>query len=959
MKKKVKRTASMRILFVLLFSVLPLCFDTRSIKAAESQKVRVGWYNSDHFQEGDEKSQKSGYSYEYLQSVSNYTGWEYEYVNGGWSDLYDAFLEGDIDLLAGVSYTEERSTLMNYPGFEMGFESYYIYKKAGNDDILGSDLSTLAGKRIGTLENNLMTTYFESWMKESGAKCEEVLFDDFEARDEAFENGEIDAVIAVNNNVPSNSGFSPVVMVGESSYYLAVTRGRKDLLSELNQALTTINESNPYFTQSLQIKYFQNTAVNAALSPQESEWVSEHGSMQVGYINDYIPYSGVDEDGNPSGVMTDIFEDWKRQLGLSDQIQIEYKPFEKYTDMIAALDSGEVEAAFPVHDCIWISEQQGIVQTNDLVESSVHLVYQGDYNDQATSVIALSDRSPFQRNYVMLHYPDSEIILVDSPEDCLEAVKQGRATCTFFGSGRADGLLTRREYNMLNRLTLDESINYCIGVKKGNNTMYSLLERGISLIDKSNMTNAMYRYTDNNSEYTLSDFIQDNVLIVLSIAVLIIGLIIVVAVMLAINLRKAREQQEKELQMLKVVTQQKEELVTARDHLQEAVEEAERASRAKTTFLSNMSHDIRTPMNAIIGFTNLAKQSGDDRAKTNEYLEKIEASSSHLLSLINDVLEMSRIESGKIELENAPCYLPELLDNLYSMVGHLAEEKKQTLQFDMSGIEDENIVCDRLRLNQVLLNLLSNAVKYTPDEGSIEVRVLQKEKTAEGNGRYEFHVKDNGIGMSPEFAAHVFEAFEREKTSTTSGIQGTGLGMAITKKIVDMMGGTIDVDTAPGNGSEFIVRVEFAISKEDYRKREAGKDKDAEIDFTGKRLLLVDDMMINREIAHTVLEMNGFAVEEADDGKKAVEMVAASEPGYFDAVLMDIQMPRMNGYEASKHIRALENPGLSSIPIIAMTANAFEEDRRNAFEAGMNGHMAKPIDVKELMDTLKEILSGG
>ena len=470
------------------------------------------------------------------------------------------------------------------------------------------------------------------------------------------------------------------------------------------------------------------------------------------------------------------------------------------------------------------------------------------------------------------------------------------------------------------------------------------------------MTNAMYRYASSDSRYTASEFIQDNALVVLAVALLIIGLIVVVALMLAVNLRKAREQQEKEQKMLDLVTQQKEDLVTAKERLQGALERAEQASRSKSAFLSNMSHDIRTPMNAIIGFTNLARQSANDPDKTRDYLTKIQTSSAHLLALINDVLEMSRIESGKIELDDGPCNLPELAKGLYTMTAPLAEEKRQTLSLNLSGMADEDVVCDKLRLEQVLLNLLSNAVKYTPDGGAIELRIEQSGRGEDGRGRYAFHVRDNGIGMTPEFAARVFDAFEREKTSTVSGIQGTGLGMAITKRIVDLMGGTIDVITTPGAGSEFVVRVDYALAPKDAHRQGAERDETAEDAFSGKRLLLVDDMAINREIASAVLEMNGFLVEEADDGTKAVELVKNSEPGYYAAVLMDIQMPVMNGYEAARAIRKLEQPQLSKIPIIAMTANAFEEDRKAAFDAGMNGHVPKPIDVDALMETLRTVL---
>ncbi|MBR3561887.1 MAG: response regulator [Oscillospiraceae bacterium] len=526
------------------------------------------------------------------------------------------------------------------------------------------------------------------------------------------------------------------------------------------------------------------------------------------------------------------------------------------------------------------------------------------------------------------------------------------------------------------------------------------------------------------------------------------------------------------------------------DALREAARIAEKSNAAKSEFLSNMSHDIRTPMNAIIGFTNLAIRDPSDTERVTEYLGKIRSSSNHLLSLINDVLEMSRIESGKIELEEKPCSLPEILHDLNTIIIGQVEAKQQELTMDALNVVNEDVYCDKLRLNQVLLNLLSNAVKYTPAGGHIAVRVSQLDSGDAEHGRYEFRVKDNGIGMSPEFAARVFEAFEREKTSTVSGIQGTGLGMAITKSIVDMMGGEIRVETEKGKGSEFIVSVSFRLQSaaapdrripelaglhalvvdDDFntcdsattlltqiglrpewtlsgkeavlRARQAhergdgfrvfivdwklpdlsgievarqiraavGEDspillmtaydwptiKDeaieagvngfcnkplflselygaltkvlgsveeqkpqaeelAPISFAGRRLLLVDDIEMNREIAVAVLEMNDFEVEEACDGTEAVEKVTAAEPGYFDAVLMDVQMPTMNGYEATRAIRTSGTPN-ANIPIIAMTANAFDEDKKAALEAGMDGHVAKPVDVARLMEVLGGIL---
>ena len=387
---------------------------------------------------------------------------------------------------------------------------------------------------------------------------------------------------------------------------------------------------------------------------------------------------------------------------------------------------------------------------------------------------------------------------------------------------------------------------------------------------------------------------------------------------------------------------------------------AEESSKAKSVFLSNMSHDIRTPMNAIIGYTNLAGREENTLEDVRAYLEKIRASSLHLLALINDVLEMSRIESGKMDLELAETDLRGTLEEVRDMFATQMEEKKIAFTVDTSQIQNRRVFCDKNRLNRVLLNLLSNAYKFTPEEGSVSVSLWQIADSEEGFGKYELRVKDSGIGMTKEFAAKVFEAFERERTSTVSGIQGTGLGMAITKSIVDLMNGAIEVNTAPGQGTEFVIRLRFALADESAADSAVEADgeapEEARTDFSGVRLLLTEDNEINREIATLLLEDAGFQLETAVNGAEAVQKVAASEPGYYALILMDIQMPVMNGYEAAREIRALPNPALAGIPIIAMTANAFAEDIQAAKEAGMNGHIAKPINIPAMMKTLHTVL---
>lgn len=398
---------------------------------------------------------------------------------------------------------------------------------------------------------------------------------------------------------------------------------------------------------------------------------------------------------------------------------------------------------------------------------------------------------------------------------------------------------------------------------------------------------------------------------------------------------------------------------TQKELLAEALVAAQHANRAKTAFLNNMSHDIRTPMNAIIGFTSLAATHIDNREQVKDYLDKIMTSGRHLLNLINDVLDMSRIESGKVSMDEKETNLLEMLQDLKTIVQSEIEKKQLEFYIDILNVRDEMILCDRLRFNQVLLNIVSNSMKYTKPGGTVRVRVIQTDDRQEGYASYQFRVKDTGIGMSEEFLKRVFEPFEREQTTTVSGIQGTGLGLAITKSVVDMMHGSIQVHSKVGEGTEFIVDLRFrTVGCDRHPEEEKRADRIVQEDFfVGRKILLAEDNEINQEIAKAILEEVGFEIDVVDDGTEAVERIAEVPADTYDLVLMDIQMPRMNGYEATRRIRQMEDPARAAIPIVAMTANAFEEDRQLAISAGMNGHAAKPIDVPRLLAMLRDVLA--
>lgn len=390
-------------------------------------------------------------------------------------------------------------------------------------------------------------------------------------------------------------------------------------------------------------------------------------------------------------------------------------------------------------------------------------------------------------------------------------------------------------------------------------------------------------------------------------------------------------------------------------------------NRAETIFLSSISHDIRTPLNVIIGYTALASAHVNEAQEVKKYLSKIETASNHLLLLINDVLDMSHIESGTLKLEHAPVYLPDVLENLKAIIQTDSSAKQLKFCADTKNMVHKNVITDKLRLNQVLLNILENAVKYTRPGGKIYFQIQELKEQEPGFAKYEFRVKDTGIGMSEEFIAHIFESFSREQTSTVSGIEGMGLGMAIVKKIVDRMGGTIAVKSRQGKGTEVTVILPFKVNsqvvecetkvfKKTGQMKMLGERENSENLFKGKKILLTEDNELNREIAVELLKEEGFILDTAEDGTIAVEKMRTAKPGQYDLILMDIQMPIMDGYEATRQIRKLKNPETANIPIVAMTANAFEEDRQKALEAGMNEHVSKPIDLERLLEVVKKVL---
>ena len=1069
-----KSACVMLSLLLLLSAVLPV---KAAAETASAKVVRVGSFE-DTFNYVNEKGARKGYGYELLETLSGYTGWQFEYVTCDWSDCFEKLKNGEIDIIGGISYTEDRTQEMLFSDEPMGVEKYYLYADLSRADISASDFKTLNGQKIGVLMGTEPEVMLAEWEEKYGLKTEHVNISNNEDVKQKLANHEIDCFVSLEESFWAERGISTITRVGESGIYYAINKNRPDIKEELDDAMRALDEAVPFYTADLYKRYF-SMDYTPILTGEEKAWLRKHGAIRMGFLASDSGVSTFDPaTGEFTGVITDYIQFAADCLG-NQELEFQLVGYDSKEAELDALKSGEIDMIFHCDQNPNLAEEYHFACTNTTWTSNLMAVTNKQhFNENNVNRIAVPQNKLSLKKYLAFYYPQWEIVDCDTQEDAARLVKDGQADC--FVTGISSENKYSKKYSFYS-VPLVNPVRSCFAVNSGNRSLLSILNKTIKAMPVNMLAGALAMYKSSARKVTLSDFIKDNFFKVMLISSIAVAVVLLTILMLLQKARKAEAAARKAASDTQELNAK----------LQVAVEKAESANRAKSTFLSNMSHDIRTPMNAIIGFTTLALSNIDDTDRVKDYLAKTLASSNHLLSLINDVLDMSRIESGKIHLEEVEVNLSDVLHDLKTIVSGQIYAKQLELYMDVMDVTDEDVYCDKTRLNQILLNLLSNAIKFTPAGGTVSVRVRQLAGKVHGCGQYEFRIKDNGIGMSQEFAQKIFEPFERERTSTVSRIQGTGLGMAITKNIVDMMGGTIEVQTAQGKGSEFIIRVPLRVQAEhrpvekiteleglkalvvdddfntcdsvtkmlvkvgmraewtlsgkeavlrarqsiemsdayhayiiDWRLpdmngievtrqiRSLNNDtpiiiltaydwSDLEVEakaagvtafcpkpmfmsdlhetlmnaigqtqtdaaqellpkkntnFKGRHILLVEDNELNREIAQEILCEYGFRVDTAENGAVAVEKVSTAAPGSYDLVLMDVQMPVMDGYTATRKIRALDDPARAKLPILAMTANAFDEDRRNALESGMNGFLSKPIVIGDLVQELRKIL---
>ncbi len=894
--------------------------------------LRVGFYAYTGYHIMDKDGHRSGYSYEVLQRIAQYENVKFEYVayDCDANEAADMLERGEIDLLPTLRMTPERAERFAFSSEPISNLATMLTVRAGNRSIVAGNYETYNGMTVGmSRRGNGRNESFIHYAEEHGFTYTPIYFDTDEELSLALRTGVITA--AVSNRLRKTNNEWIIDTFDLQDCYIAVRKDDSATLRLVNDALTKMDLDDPTWRMTLYDKYNKDihTSSKLYLTAAEENYITTHNAngtiFQVLVNPDRYPYSYLDEDGCPTGIMVDLFK------LVADRAQLHYSflaPASR-SEYRAMLDSGDADFVIDFSDDYSMAEDYGYQLTNSYLSAEFSWVMLRSHSGGLSKAIV-----PDNFNSESLEMPGlqdiSSVRYAGSFDDCLAAVRSGDVDACYTYTYQAERAVFDDKYNELRAMLSDERRSFCIGVRADYDVLLlGVLNKSVDSLTRAEIVALTNKYINlGQQEFSLVRLTYQYPLFV----ALIVLCVIITNVCVVLSMRARR----------------------FRDLTEAALHRAEEASVAKTEFLSNMSHDIRTPINGIMGMLDIAEENFEDQARVRDCLTKMRGAASHLLSLINDVLDMSKIESGSMKLLNNPFDLRVLLQACCDIVEGQITERKLTFTKQIGPFWHPYLVGSELHVRQVLINILSNAVKYTPDGGTI--RFCAKETLyEEGLVHLRIEITDNGIGMSEEFLQHIFEPFTQEQRSSRTHYKGTGLGMAITKKLVDQMHGSLDVESEPGKGSTFIVRLSLPVDPTPHPVAEQQPaEQEDKPTLAGLHLLLAEDNELNSEIAVTLLEAEGAKVTAVTNGREAVDAMQHAAPHTYDAVLMDVMMPEMNGLEATRCIRAFEGVGPDEgTPIIAMTANVFADDVRACLESGMNSHVGKPLDMRIL---IREIL---
>ena len=910
----------------------------------EKKIIRVGSFE-DTFDYVDANGVRRGYGYELMQALAGYTGWKIEHVQCDWSNCFDKLENGEIDVIGDISYTDERAQKMLFSDEPMGEEKYILYADLSDIDNGTSDFKAMDGKRVGVLMDTEHEIMLTEWENKNGIHTEHVNVYNNDDVEEKLANHEIDCFVSLEESIWSEQGISSVTAIGKSGIYFVINKERSDIKTEMDYAMRQLDQDSPCFKADLYKKYF-TLDYNQSLTGGEKLWLEEHGDIRMGFLNnDPAIFSLEEETGKMTGMLAEYISYAKDCLG-NQMLEFNIQDYADYDEMLQALQDQEINVIFYAGRNPDLAEKKGYALTDTAWTYSLMAVTdEKNFDEDKAYTVAVPKEKDALKQHLSFSYPQWKLVDYDSLDDAADMIKNEKADCFLMGASQA---MIYDNCQNFKSVPLTKTMEACFAVRGGEATLLSILNKTLKTMPSDMLTSALAIYDSTADKVTFYDFVKDNLLVVfVTTGFTALGIIVIILVLL----RKARKAEA----VAKLAASNTQKL---NDKLEIALEKAEDASLAKTRFLNNMSHDIRTPMNAILGYAQLMEDElkGKDLPETSEYLEKLQQSGNLLLAIINNVLDMARIESGRMEIDENYGRIDDIRQTLFEIFGDEAKKKNIALHY-IINVEHEHILTDTTKVKEIFVNILSNAIKYTPSGGSVMINVDELACDEPGYMMVRTRVSDTGIGMSQDYLTKIFDAFTREQNTTKSKIAGTGLGMSIVKKYVDLLGGTIHVESTLGKGSTFTVTLKHRIADESYYVKKHNENPvTGSKNLEGRNVLLAEDNDLNAEIAATILERAGFHTERAEDGIQCVNRIEKMPAGTYDMILMDIQMPKMDGYKATQAIRRLPDRDKSCIPIVAMTANAFEEDKRDAFAAGMNGHIAKPIQVDKLLSTLSEVI---
>lgn len=886
--------------------------------------VRVGWLvNNEGFQDGTPGERLSGWGYEYLQTLSYYTpGWRYEYVSGTFTELMDMLEAGEIDLMPNISYSEERTQKLLFSSNPEGTERYYIYAKPDRDDLAKGDPQALQGLTIGCNSGVMQTFVGQQWLANEGITCTYREYDGGSMLFDALANDEVDVVIM--NDTISSPDASPMFYVGSSDYYFAVPKSRPDLMNDINAAMTAIARVNPRYNDEVKANYSAQNSGSSSLTGPERSWLKANdNTITIGYLKNKLPYCTQNDDGEMEGSLASLATTLHDKFGIT----VATVAFSNNEQMTKALSTGTIDVALPLFRDYWLAEQAGVILSNPMGTVSLAAIHSSSNLNSDLKNIACTADAIVNRFELENLFPDAKVTEYPNDNEAREALNKGEASCIIVPSTRLKTIRDTYDIEDFQTQELTDTAQLSCLISRGKPVLLGIINKGIVNAGESLSASSYSPTSYSAQESDAFRLLYRNRIV---IAAVIICILLTGIVILVWSLHRAQKEQQK----------------------------ADAANAAKTAFLTRMSHDIRTPLNGILGLIEIEELKDGDMQAARESRAKARVAANHLLSLINDILEMGKIEDRKLTLEHAPFNLKELCDDTLALCKLRASDNGITMQDNsLPYATGPYMIGSPTHIRQIIINLLDNSIKYNKHGGSVTFSSKTK-PLDDGRALFCFSVSDTGIGMAPEFLKHIYEPFAQEGDDARSKFQGTGMGMPIVKSLIELMGGTIEISSEVGVGSTFNVQIPLDIDKNPQARADTVEGV-LDCSLADMNVLLAEDNELNAEIAQTLLESEGIVVTRAADGNEAVDLYVGRPAGSFDAILMDIMMPGMDGYEATRAIRLSEKVDAADIPIIALTANAFAEDAKAAHDAGMNAHLSKPLDFNKLKNILARIKKNG